>query len=196
MFRWTARFLLLVMFAPVFGPLAQARTSAPTMHCMRSRQGNTRRTPRCSVVDGDGHAFQTGIVRSFVSSCRQLLPRSQLLPVRQYLRMGSASFWSARGFESPDRAGTPRAKRCASIERYFPQRFRPRSPRFASPNPRNGGPLFRGVARIRPLKGPRSPIFGGIAEATRYEHRGLMGKRDYSALGRRAESRSRSVTGD
>jgi hypothetical protein len=36
MFRWTARFLLLVMFAPVFGPLAMARTSAPeAMHCMR-----------------------------------------------------------------------------------------------------------------------------------------------------------------
>jgi hypothetical protein len=36
MFRWTARFLLLVTFAPVFGPLALARTSAPeAMHCMR-----------------------------------------------------------------------------------------------------------------------------------------------------------------
>jgi hypothetical protein len=36
MFRWTARFLLLVMFAPVFGPLAQARTGAhEAMHCVR-----------------------------------------------------------------------------------------------------------------------------------------------------------------
>jgi hypothetical protein len=36
MFRWTARFLLLVMFAPVFGTLALARTSPPeAMHCMR-----------------------------------------------------------------------------------------------------------------------------------------------------------------
>ncbi len=36
MFRWTARFLLVVMFAPVFGPLALARTAQPgAMHCMR-----------------------------------------------------------------------------------------------------------------------------------------------------------------
>src|SRR5271170_1326100 len=36
MFRWTARLLLLVTFAPVFGPMALARTSPPeAMHCIR-----------------------------------------------------------------------------------------------------------------------------------------------------------------
>ena len=34
--RWTARFLLLVMLAPAFGPLALARAAQPeAMHCMR-----------------------------------------------------------------------------------------------------------------------------------------------------------------
>jgi len=34
--RWTARFLLLVMVAPAFGPLALARVSQPEApHCMR-----------------------------------------------------------------------------------------------------------------------------------------------------------------
>jgi hypothetical protein len=34
--RWIARFLLLVMLAPAFGPLAMARAAQPgTMHCMR-----------------------------------------------------------------------------------------------------------------------------------------------------------------
>jgi hypothetical protein len=34
--RWTARFLLLVMLAPAFGPLAMACSAQPaTMHCMR-----------------------------------------------------------------------------------------------------------------------------------------------------------------
>ena len=36
MHRWTARFLLLVMLVPAFGPLALARVGAPAgMHCMR-----------------------------------------------------------------------------------------------------------------------------------------------------------------
>src|ERR1700722_19393300 len=36
MFRWTARFLLLVIFAPVVGPAAQARTGVQqATHCMR-----------------------------------------------------------------------------------------------------------------------------------------------------------------
>ena len=34
--HWTARFLLLVMLAPAFGPLAMARTAQPeAMHCLR-----------------------------------------------------------------------------------------------------------------------------------------------------------------
>ncbi|MBZ5616455.1 MAG: hypothetical protein LAO23_20795 [Acidobacteriia bacterium] len=34
--RWTARFLLLVMLAPAFGPLAMAQCAQPgAMHCMR-----------------------------------------------------------------------------------------------------------------------------------------------------------------
>jgi hypothetical protein len=34
--RWTARFLLLVMLAPAFGPLALAHAAQPeAMHCMR-----------------------------------------------------------------------------------------------------------------------------------------------------------------
>jgi hypothetical protein len=34
--RWTARFLLLVMLVPAFGPLAMARSAQPgAMHCMR-----------------------------------------------------------------------------------------------------------------------------------------------------------------
>src|ERR1700704_4611026 len=34
--RWIARFLLLVMLAPAFGPLAMARAAQPgVMHCMR-----------------------------------------------------------------------------------------------------------------------------------------------------------------
>jgi hypothetical protein len=34
--RWIARFLLLVMLAPAFGPLAMARAAQPgAMHCMR-----------------------------------------------------------------------------------------------------------------------------------------------------------------
>jgi len=34
--RWTARFLLLVMLAPAFGPLALARAAQPeAMQCMR-----------------------------------------------------------------------------------------------------------------------------------------------------------------
>jgi len=34
--RWTARFLLLAMLAPAFGPLAMARAAQPgAMHCMR-----------------------------------------------------------------------------------------------------------------------------------------------------------------
>jgi len=36
MFRWIARFLLLVMLAPAFGPLAMARAAQPgAMRCMR-----------------------------------------------------------------------------------------------------------------------------------------------------------------
>ncbi|MGA6986212.1 MAG: hypothetical protein WBZ01_09170 [Terriglobales bacterium] len=35
-FRWTARFLLLVMLAPAYGPLAMACSAQPAaMHCMR-----------------------------------------------------------------------------------------------------------------------------------------------------------------
>jgi hypothetical protein len=35
-FRWTSRFLLLVMLAPAFGPLAMAHAMQPgAMHCMR-----------------------------------------------------------------------------------------------------------------------------------------------------------------
>jgi len=35
-FRWTARFLLLVMLVPAFGPMAMACASQPAaMHCMR-----------------------------------------------------------------------------------------------------------------------------------------------------------------
>ena len=40
MHRWTARFLLLVMLVPAFGPLALARSAAPeAMHCMRQPVG-------------------------------------------------------------------------------------------------------------------------------------------------------------
>jgi hypothetical protein len=33
--RWTAKFLLLVMFATAFGPLAMAQAMQGSMHCMR-----------------------------------------------------------------------------------------------------------------------------------------------------------------
>jgi hypothetical protein len=46
MYRWTAGFLLLVMFVPGLAPLALARTAASeTMHCMRLRPGAVAAQP-------------------------------------------------------------------------------------------------------------------------------------------------------
>ncbi len=77
--------------------------------------------------DGDGNGAATGIIRSIVSSRRQLLSRPQLLRMRHHLGMGSARFRPAVVCESSDRARTLRGKRGASLKQYLRQRFRPRS---------------------------------------------------------------------
>jgi len=56
-FRWTARFLLLVMLAPAFGPLALARGAQPeATHCMRQPMSVQSAQPAMQCHHAMAHA--------------------------------------------------------------------------------------------------------------------------------------------
>jgi hypothetical protein len=68
--RWTARFLLIVMLAPAFGPIAMATSAQPgAMHCMRH--------PMPSQSTASDHQPQTKMSKM---SCHHAMATSTTIP--------------------------------------------------------------------------------------------------------------------
>jgi hypothetical protein len=73
MHRWIARFLLLAMLLPAFGPLALARTGRPeAMHCMRKPVQSAQPAMQChhGMVQTPAQKAPETSVRAFDCCCQ------------------------------------------------------------------------------------------------------------------------------
>jgi len=67
-FRWTAKFLLLVMLAPAYSPLAMACAARPgAMHCMRHPESVHSRLSRNGLGGDNGDLREADFETAFMS---------------------------------------------------------------------------------------------------------------------------------